>query len=197
MNRQLTLPLLLLLAGPLAAETVYVTDELRLGVHAAADTSDQPFAYLNSGDAVEILERRGRYARVRLENGGQGWVRATFLVSEEPARRRLARVEAERERLAAELAGYRDGKESVAARLAALAQRASAAEAQLGSRTAELEALRAATAADRAQLAQQRFNVPLRWALLAATLALFLGIGLSAWWIDRRSRKRHGGFRIY
>ena len=34
------------------AETAYVTDMLRLGVHAAADTSDRAFVNLESGDRL-------------------------------------------------------------------------------------------------------------------------------------------------
>lgn len=188
---------LLLLALPAAAETAYVTDELRLGVHALQDTSDRPFANLESGDAIEILEWRRPYARVRLEDGREGWVRAAFLVREEPAKRRVARLEAERDRLAQELAGFRDGSDSLAARLAALEQRARAAEEQAAQAAAELAALRADTEQDRERLAQLRYSLPAVWSAALALLALFLGMGLAAWWLDRRSRQRHGGFRIY
>src|SRR5688572_21116916 len=78
-----------------SAETVYVTDSLRLGLHAASDTSDRPFENLVSGMAVEVLERNPNYARVRLADGREGWVKATFLVGEKPAAARVAELEAE------------------------------------------------------------------------------------------------------
>ena len=45
---------LMLVAGSAIAAPAYVTDKLRLGVHAAADTSDRPFTNVSSGDRVEI-----------------------------------------------------------------------------------------------------------------------------------------------
>ena len=36
-----------------AAETAYVTDNLRLGLHAAEDTSDRAFRFLESGQAMD------------------------------------------------------------------------------------------------------------------------------------------------
>ena len=38
----------ILSASLASAETAYVTDILQLGLHAAEDTSDRPFRYLNS-----------------------------------------------------------------------------------------------------------------------------------------------------
>ena len=76
-------------AGVAAAETAYVTDSLRLGLHAAPDTSDRPFENLVSGTAVEVLERNPNYARVRLADGREGWVKATFLVDAKPAAARV------------------------------------------------------------------------------------------------------------
>jgi SH3 domain protein len=77
------------------AETAYVTDVLRLGIHAAADTSDRAFENLVSGTAVEVLERNTNYAKVRLADGREGWVRATYLVTTAPAAARIAALEAE------------------------------------------------------------------------------------------------------
>ena len=78
-----------------AAETAYVTDSLRLGLHAASDTSGRPFENLISGAAVEVLERNTNYARVRLVDGREGWVKAMYLVTLKPAAARVAELEAE------------------------------------------------------------------------------------------------------
>ena len=109
-----------------AAETAYVTDSLRLGLHAASDTSGRPFENLISGAAVEVLERNTNYARVRLVDGREGWVKAMYLVTLKPAAARVAELEAEIATL----------KEAAAA--AKTAQ--TAAEHELGRFTAELQA---------------------------------------------------------
>ena len=69
-----------------AAETAYVTDSLRLGLHHAEDTSDSPFQNLVSGAALEVLERTPSYAHVRTAEGQEGWVKSAYLVAQEAGR---------------------------------------------------------------------------------------------------------------
>lgn len=59
-----------------AAETAYVTDNLRLGLHQAADTSDRAFRTLDSGQELEVLTRDRNYAHVALPDGVRGYVKA-------------------------------------------------------------------------------------------------------------------------
>ena len=51
--------LLLFVVLPYAAmaETAYITDNLRLGLHRAADTGDRAFRTLESGQELEIISR--------------------------------------------------------------------------------------------------------------------------------------------
>ena len=76
----------LILSGPALAETAYVTDNLRLGLHQAADTSDRSFRTLESGHEIEVLTRDRNYAHVQLSDGVQGYVKAAYLVYEKPAK---------------------------------------------------------------------------------------------------------------
>ena len=65
--RAIIMGVAMLLAGVCAwAETAYVTDNLRLGLHQAADTSDRSFRTLDSGQQIEILNRDRNYAHVQL-----------------------------------------------------------------------------------------------------------------------------------
>ena len=64
--------LIILLPLVAGAETAYVTDNLRLGLHQAADTSDRAFRTLESGQELEILSRDRNYASVRLPDGVLG-----------------------------------------------------------------------------------------------------------------------------
>ena len=78
--------LTLLLSPAARAETVYITDNLRLGLHKLADTSDRPFRTLESGTELEVLERSRNYARVRVTDGTVGYVKSAYLVTDKPAR---------------------------------------------------------------------------------------------------------------
>jgi SH3 domain protein len=180
-----------------AAETAYVTDSLRLGLHAASDTSGRPFENLISGAAVEVVERNTNYARVRLVDGREGWVKAMYLVTLKPAAARVAELEAEIATL------------TEAATTAKTAQLA--AEHELGRFTAELQAktgsaetiqdtvqrLQAENEAHEERLESYRHTLPLKWVIPAVVVALVAGFLAGLWWLDALIRRRHGGFRVY
>ena len=42
-----------------------------------------------------------------------------------------------------------------------------------------------------------RYSMPLTWVGGALSVSLLAGFLGGLWWLDYRSRKRHGGFRIY
>lgn len=195
MKRIVLIAFLALAVQSLNAQTAYVTDKLRLGVHLTRDTSGQPFDYLYSGDAVKVLERDGQLTFVELEDQRTGWVRGSFLQAEEPALRRVTQVETENARLTSEIEALRanDSGQEIerlkAAERDAL-ERASAAEAERSAVESEVRSLRE-------QLAALRGGVPLWWLVAGVLAALLLGWLLAWRWLDYRSRQRHGGFRIY
>lgn len=180
-----------------AAETVYVTDSLRLGLHLAPDTSDRPFENLVSGTAVEVLERNPNYARVRLSDGREGWVKATFLVAEKPAAARVLELEAE-------IGGYEN-----AAAEAKTAQ--NAAEVELEGLRSELQATTGSAETIQETIARlerenvehaerleaYRHTLPIVWVIPAVVVALVGGFFVGLWWLDALIRRRHGGFRVY
>ncbi len=179
------------------AEIGYVTDSLRLGVHEAQDTSDQAFTYLESGDRVEILERTPFYAKVTIPDGRNGWVRVTYLVDEEPAKRRVAQLERERDALVTDLDALKSDLTARESKLSGLEEQAASSVARTRSEQAELQQLRKAQEEADRELAKYRFSVPGSWAIGAMLAGLLAGFLVGWWWIDRRSRQRHGGFRIY
>ena len=73
-------------AAVASAETLYVTDSLRLALYESEDLSDKPLANLVSGTPVQLLERSTSLARVRTAAGEEGWVKASYLVPDKPAR---------------------------------------------------------------------------------------------------------------
>ena len=187
---------LLLAHAAAIAETGYVTDRLRLGLHVAADTSDTPFRYLESGDSFEILQRNGYYGEVRLPDGTTGFVKLGYVVVEPPAALIVSQTLAENERLAAELAETRAAFEDPAARIEEL-------QSSVATLTADLETQveRSATLAgenDRlvARQATYAYSLPYRWVAGAILVCLVGGVVLGVWWVDRQNRRRHGGIRV-
>src|SRR3977135_4472511 len=82
-----------------------------------AGRAGEHVAQVKSGDQLELLEREGDEAHVRLPNGSEGWIKASYVSSEQPMQHRLAERTAEVEqlkqdvtRLESELAAARAAK---------------------------------------------------------------------------------------
>lgn len=193
------LHVLVLAALPLTAmaETAYVTDQLRLGLHRAQDTSDRAFRTLDSGQELEILTRNRNYAQVRLPDGTEGYVKFAYLVTEKPARLIVSETQAESERLQQELDNLRAAFAEPARTIESLEQQLGEHQAQITEAQAQISDLAEQNQDYAARQGQYKYSLPVKWvggALAVVLLAGFLG-GL--WWTDYRSRKRHGGIRIY
>lgn len=177
------------------AETAYVTDQLRLGFHRAPDTSDRPFRMLLSGEQVEILERNRFYARVRASDGTEGWVKAGFLMNDKPAVLRVAEVEAKQAGLDEELGKIAEERTATSEQIARLEQDAQTARGELLSVRTENSRLKEENEAFQRKFATP--SVPWTWTLGGALFALLAGFIFGLMFVDYRSRKRHGGIRVY
>ena len=184
-------------AGGAWAETVYVTDSLRLGLHAAADTSDRPFENLVSGTAVEVLERDSNFAHVRLADGREGWVKATFLVADKPAAARVLELEAERGGFENAAAAAKAAQVAAEQQLADLRKELQATTGSSESIKETIERLERENTAYIERLEAYRHTLPLAWVLPAVVVTLVAGFLLGLWWLDALIRRRHGGFRVY
>jgi hypothetical protein len=189
--------LLMMVAVPVSAEVAYVTDQLRLGVHQAADASDRAFTNISSGDRVDIIEETNYYALVKLPDGRQGWVKKNYLLPDKPAALIVEEMTRERDDALGQL-------ESLQSSLATREERVIQMEVEVAGREAaglaekeELIELREIRADLTDRLEAYSFSVPggLFFAGLAASLVIGFLVGW--WWLDRRSRARHGGFRVY
>lgn len=194
---RLLIAILLLLPLTAVAQTAYVTDNLRLGLHRAEDTSDRAFRYLESGQAMEILSRDRNYANVRLPDGTEGWVKNAYLVEDKPAKLIVAETMAERDALAAELDEARAAFAEPAATIDGLRSEAASLTAQLEVSQAEVSQLREEVASIQGMKERYKGSLPLSWVGAATLVCLIVGLLGGLWWSDYRSRKRHGGIRIY
>jgi len=183
-------------SGSVQAETAYVTDRLQLGVHEQADTSDQPFTKIKSGERVEILEENQYHAHVTLPDGRTGWVKKTYLVPDKPAVLRVTEIEQERDQAIARLKSLRSSLSEREKRVSDFEAQSEAREAEAADRAAELERLRIENIGLNDRLVRYAFSVPGTIFFVAVAASLVAGFLVSWWWFDHRSRMRHGGFRI-
>jgi SH3 domain protein len=159
--RLFLLSLVLLL--PLSpAGSAHITDRLVVGLYAEPGTAGTPLQLLSSGMPVEVLERAGDFARVRLADGQEGWLEADYITDEKPARAMLLETQARLRQMGLELAALREEQDLDRDASGAPAPAApSAREAQLRralekaeARIAELEQRVAALPLDQAASAQ-------------------------------------------
>jgi SH3 domain protein len=179
------------------AETAYVTDNLRLGLHQAADTSDRPFRTLESGQEFEILSRDRNYANVRLPDGVEGYVKAAYLVFDKPAKLIVAETQARVESLQKELAETKAAFEAPAATIESLKQQLDRSKATAEEGTAEISALTSELSDYRTRQDQYKYSLPFKWVGGAMFVCLLAGFLFGIWWVDSRIRRRHGGIRVY
>jgi len=194
---RLVLAVLVFLPLVAVAETVYVTDTLQLGLHQAGDTSDRPFRSLDSGQEMELLSRTRYYAHVQLPDGTQGYVKAGFLVDAKPAKLIVAETRAEADQLARELEEARQAFADPAATIDALKQQAADLQARLDQSEAAAAELDEESTSLRRRQSQYKNSMPLQWVVGAVGASLVGGFMFGLWWVDHRSRRRHGGIRIY
>lgn len=190
---------LVILFMPLAvlAETAYITDNLRLGLHQAADTSDRQFRTLESGQVLEILSRDVNYANVRLPDGVEGYVKAAYLVSDKPAKLIVAETQATVDSLQTELEELKAAFAAPAATIETLQQQLDTSTAAIESRDSEFAALSAELNDFRNRQDAYKYSLPFKWVGGAMFVCLLAGFLLGLWWIDQRIRSRHGGVRVY
>lgn len=147
----------LALASPVApAATVYVIDDIAVGLHAERRTDSAVLTMVRSGVELEVLERDGNLLRVRTRDGTEGWLDGNYAVDDPPARAQLRAAASTNEALHAELSALRretdrlrsdlfDAEESRKRQIATLSR---SLEGQLDATRDELQALREARLED-------------------------------------------------
>ena len=135
----LWLACLLCAAPAFAGDTRFITDVLNVSLRVGPGSQNAVIKVLPSDTALEVLEERPGYLRVRTEAGDEGWVPAQYVTNKTPKtkviaslKQELADQQAKMQRLEDELrqaheqggkAAGSGGQDAVAAELAQLKQR--------------------------------------------------------------------------
>ncbi len=196
MKRIIFSVLILFLSGAAQSETVYVTDMLQLDMYATSAMTGSSIRKLRSGEKMEILERTGRTAHVRVE-GIEGWVKSLYLVGKEPARTRVNQLERSNKSLESTVKKLRSQLAAEQGKVTELTASQGGEAAQLASSQAELEKTRQENKRLEQRLSSYAGSVPLNWLLIAVVIALVGGAYSGWYYIDKRSRSKHGGYRVY
>lgn len=190
---------LMLLFSPLLslAETVYVTDQLKLSVRPQPASNEAPVATVLSGDALEVLEKNDSYWKVRTPDNVEGWVNGRYVTSDVPAVVRLRELQAQQadagsatEATGQELADTLEQNKRLEKEVGELRQKNHELQARLHE---AFDPLSATTGLSPAELLFKY-----RWAIGAGIIVLLPLFGFIGGirWYKRRISARLGGFQF-
>ena len=84
--------LFVLFSGVVWAETMYVSDAIKIMLRTGPGVDHKIIAMIRSGEEVEVIEPDEKWTRVRLPSGKEGWILSRFLTSKQPSRILLERL---------------------------------------------------------------------------------------------------------
>ena len=96
--------LLFLFATGVGAETMYVSDMLKLTLRTGPSTENKILAVIESGQQLALLEPGREWSRVRLPDGKEGWVLSRYLTPDETSNFKLERLQAQHKNLTVQAA---------------------------------------------------------------------------------------------
>jgi hypothetical protein len=186
-----------------AVRKLFVSDKLVLNVYSEPEQAGSRVATIETGDAVDELERGQGFVRVRLTDGREGWVGSSYLTSDAPAavqlrdlqRQQKGASQAVDKKSADELARLKKENEALQAQVKEL--KAAAATTPAPTDDGVLEGASPAPQRLAADLAPASNGGPIwLWTLIVVAAA---GLAYAAGYqsLARRIRKKFGGLRIY
>ena len=96
----------ILLAGSalsaMAAEMKFVRPNLDIPVRRGKGDQYKILKFVKDGDQVEFFEENGNWAKVRLQNGVEGWIPSRYLSDEKPPVEQLRELQGQNEQLKSE-----------------------------------------------------------------------------------------------
>jgi hypothetical protein len=213
-----TLSLLLAVALPVAAQDegqptgpsepvspprrLFVSDKLVLNVYSEPEQAGSRVGTIETGDAVDELERGEGFVRIRLSDGREGWVGTNYLTTDAPAavqlrdlqRQQKTTTQAVDKKAAEEIARLKKESESLQTQLKEL--KAAAASAPAPDDDGVLEGA-SPSPRDLAAVAPASGGGSTWMWLLLVVLAAGLAYAAGYQSLARRIRKKFGGLRVY
>lgn len=87
----------------LRAETKYIIDEIKIGLHQSATTDSPILLLLPSSKAVKIPERNDELVKVTEAGGKTAWINARYLIETMPDHNRMLELEQQNQKIQGEL----------------------------------------------------------------------------------------------
>ncbi len=181
---------------------LFVSDKLVLNVYSEPEQAGSRVGTIETGDAVDELERGEGFVRIRLSDGREGWVGTNYLTTDAPAavqlrdlqRQQKSTTQSVDKKAAEEIARLKKESESLQTQLKEL--KAAAASAPAPDDDGVLEGASPAPRELAAVAPASGGGSTWMWLLIVALAA---GLAYAAGYqsLARRIRKKFGGLRVY
>lgn len=168
-----------------AAEYVYISDNLRVGVRTEPLSSVPPISVVFTGMRLEVHERADGYVKITTDKGVTGWIRDIYVTDKAPAIIQLNEFREKYDKLKKELSQGSDAS--------SVLEKANMA---LNEELDELKAERREWSKERAELMASSYKES-SWLWIIEVIALvILSFVAGIFWYKTHVMKRLGGLRV-
>lgn len=169
----------------LAAEHVYISDNLRVGVRVEPESGIPPISVVFTGMRLEVKERRGGYIKITTSKGVTGWIKTIYVTEKAPAIIQLDRLRKKYNKLKSEL--------STANQSLDILEKANL---SLNKKLAEMKGERREWSTDRAKMMATQYEES-SWLWIVEAFALVIAsFVVGIFWYKSHVMKRLGGLRV-
>ena len=168
-----------------AAEYVYISDNLRVGVRTDPVSSVPPIGVVFTGMRLKVQERQDGYIKITTEKGVTGWIKDIYVTEKAPAIIQLNSLRAKYDKLKKELS---QGNESTG-----MLEKANMA---LSEQLDELKKERREWQRERVSLMVKQYNDTSWFWVIWVVLLVIASFAGGAFWYRSQAMKRLGGLRV-
>lgn len=179
------------------AETMYVTDLLRLNLHEGPKSQGEIIKTIISGDSLTIIERQPGYAKVKTADNVIGWTKSAYLVTEQPPRLIVTQMEKQLSKIKKLIKKSNADKQAALINAEKYQKILLENESKTSNQVAQLKKLKLQNQEFESTMTNYESSVPLSAYLISILVFFIIGAAIGWYIIDYRIRKRHGGFRLY
>lgn len=172
-------------AGVNAAEYVYISDNLRVGVRTEPVSGVPPISVVFTGMRLEVHERADGYVKITTDKGVTGWIKDIYVTKKAPAIIQLNIVRAKYEKLKKELSLEND--------TSSILEKANLA---LTEQVDELKSERRESTRERARLMASQHKDSSWFSAIAFIILMIVSFVAGIFWYKKQVMKRLGGLRV-
>lgn len=172
--------------GLVQAKTVYINDQLRVGIRPEPNNDSAPLAVVTTGDKLELLDSNSGYIMVRTKDGVEGWIKEIYATTDVPA--------------IVQLKALHQSSGGTGKKIQELTKQIGIIESANHALNEELELAKDEKSKIRMQLLAIKGGQPSAgWVYWLSALIIFAIISfvLGMFWYRNKAMKRLGGLRIY